>query len=272
MSKIILLTGASSGIGKATAKQLILAGHTVYCAARRVEALAELETMGGRIIAMDITAESQILEAVSVVIQQSKRLDVLINNAGYAEFGSVEETPISTARRQFEVNLFGLAALTQAVLPYMREQKSGKIINISSVAGKMYTPLGAWYHASKHALEGWSDCLRLELKQFNIDVVLVEPGLIRTEFADVMLSPMNEKSGNGPYAELTRKINRATFNNYEKDVASEPKVIADLIHKIVQTKTPKTRYVKGYKAKPVLFARWLFSDRFFDRIILWQTK
>ena len=171
MKKVIIVTGASSGIGKATALQLIKERHIVYGAARRVEKMQDLVSDGGKFIAMDVTNHNQVHSQIGKIIADEGKIDVLINNAGYAVYGPVEEINYEQAKRQFDVNLFGLAEVTKAVLPTMREHKSGTIINISSVGGKIYTPLGAWYHATKHALEGWSDCLRLELKQFGIDVV-----------------------------------------------------------------------------------------------------
>ncbi len=206
MNKVILITGASSGIGKETAKKLISEGHTVYVAARRVDKMDDLVQIGARSIKMDITIDEDIKNAVETVLKEKGRIDVLVNNAGYAIYGAMEDTTIEDARRQFEVNLFGLARITQLVLPSMRKEKSGTIINMSSMGGKIYIPFGSWYHGTKHALEGWSDCLRTELKDFGIKVVIVEPGGIKTEFDDVMLEPMIERSGNGPYAELTKQV------------------------------------------------------------------
>jgi short-subunit dehydrogenase len=198
---------------------------------------------------------------------------VLINNAGYAIYGSVEETSIEDARRQFEVNLFGLARLTQLVLPHLRAQKRGTIINISSMGGKMYTPLGAWYHATKHALEGWSDSLRLELAPFNINVVIIEPGLIRTEFGEVMMQPLLDRSGAGPYRSMAQSVAAASNDSYAKpDAASPPSVITDLILQAIRSPKPKTRYAGGKMAKPLLFMRWLLSDRLFDRAVMSQVK
>lgn len=271
--KVILITGASSGIGKATALQLIKDGHTVYGAARRVEKMQELTDAGGHIIEMDVMDEAQLEAGVNQVIKEQGKIDVLINNAGYANYGSVEETPIADARRQFEVNIFGLARLTQLVIPHMRKQKSGKIINISSMGGKIYTPLGAWYHATKHALEGWSDCLRLELKPFHIDVVIIEPGAIVTEFGAVMVEPMLERSGNGPYSDMTHALAKATRGSYEKEgAASPPSVIAGVISKAIKSSRPRTRYVAGKLAQPLMFIRKYLGDRIFDRAIMSQLK
>ena len=193
MSKVILITGASSGMGKETAKALILQGHKVYTVARRIEQMQDIQTMGGFPIQMDITSEDDIQRVLDTIMQKESKIDVLWNNAGYGLYGSVEDIPIEDARKQFEVNLFGLAQMTQKVIPYMRKANGGTIINTSSMGGKMYTPMGAWYHASKHAVEGFSDCLRLELKAFNIHVVVLEPGIIITEFGDVMLQNIMDR-------------------------------------------------------------------------------
>lgn len=272
MSKVILITGASSGIGKASAQQLIAEGHKVYTAARRIDNMQDLKAAGGFPIQMDITDEADVQKVVDTIISKEGKIDVLFNNAGYAIYGSVEETSLDDARQQFEVNIFGLANLTQKVIPYMRAAKSGTIINTSSMGGKMYTPLGAWYHATKHALEGWSDCLRLELKQFNINVVVLEPGAIATEFGDVMTEPMLKRSGKGPYSKLAHAVAKTTKNAYEKGDSSPASVIADTVSKIVRSNKPKTRYVAGKYAKPMLFIRKYFGDRIFDRIIMSQVN
>lgn len=172
---IILVTGASSGIGKATALRLLQQGHTVYVAARRLEAMQELQAHGAISLRMDITQEADIKAVVQRITQEYGGVDVLVNNAGFGMYGSVEETTIEDARYQFEVNLFGMARLTQLLIPSMRARGKGTIINLSSMGGKIYTPLGAWYHATKHAVEGWSDCLRIELQQFGIHVVVIDP-------------------------------------------------------------------------------------------------
>jgi short-subunit dehydrogenase len=270
--KIILITGASSGIGKATALQLIKEGHTVYGAARRVEKMQELVEAGGHAIAMDITDEAQVKTGVQKVMDEQGRIDVLVNNAGYGLYGAVEDIPLEDARRQFEVNIFGLASITKEVLPHMRQQKSGQIINMSSMGGKMYTPLGAWYHATKHALEGWSDALRLELKAFNIDVVIIEPGVIATEFGDVMYEPMLEYSGNGAYADLANALAKATKATYEPSSASPPSVISDAISQAIKSDNPKTRYRVGKFAKPMVWIRNFLGDRIFDRAVMSQVK
>jgi NAD(P)-dependent dehydrogenase (short-subunit alcohol dehydrogenase family) len=270
--KVVLITGASSGIGKAAALHLIEQGHTVYGAARRIDKMDDLVAKGGHALKLDVTDQESIKAAVSQLLEEQSRIDVLVNNAGYAIFGAVEDTSNEDARRQFEVNLFGLAEMTKQVLPTMRAQESGTIINISSMVGKMYTAFGAWYDASKHALEGWSDCLRLELKPFGIDVVIVEPGIIETEFDDVSLAPMLERSGDGPYAELAQRVDRAFRATYKKGAGSPPSLISNVISKAISAKRPKTRYVAGKLARPLMFLRKHLGDRLFDWLVMSKTK
>lgn len=273
MKKVILVTGASSGIGKSTALQLINDGHIVYGAARRIEKMKDLQEQGGHAIQMDVTKEADVKACVEQIMKEQDRIDVLVNNAGYAVYGPVENVSLADAKRQFEVNIFGLAAITKEVIPQMRAQKSGTIINISSVGGKVYTPFGAWYHATKHALEGWSDCLRLELSDFGIDVVIIEPGIIKTEFADVMYDPMLERAKGTVYEKNIASLAEATKGAYEKPGQySEPSVIAKAISKSIRTKRPKTRYAAGKLAKPLIFLRALISDRWFDKAVMSQVE
>jgi len=268
MKKVILITGASSGMGKETAKQLITEGHKVYTAARRIDDMNDLKKLGGFPIQMDITNEEDIESVVNTIIQNEGKIDVLWNNAGYGLYGAVEDISIMDAKNQFEVNLFGLASITQKVIPYMRKAKSGTIINTSSMGGKMYTPLGAWYHATKHALEGWSDCLRLELSSFNIKVVILEPGLIESGFADITTGQMVRNSGKGAYAKIVDAILKAGGSLK----MSQGSVIAKAVSKIVQDKNPKTRYLVGSMAKPLVWMRVYLGDRLFDSIMLSQIK
>lgn len=269
--KVILITGASSGMGKEAARQLIQEGHRVYTLARRVDQMKDLATMGGFPMELDVTNEAAIHAVVEEIVHREGHIDVLWNNAGYGLYGSVEEIPVKEAIRQFEVNLFGLAAITQQVIPHMRKQNSGTIINTSSMGGKMYTPMGAWYHASKHAVEGFSDCLRLELKAFNIQVVVLEPGIIHTEFGDVMLENIGKYSLKGPYSNLTAKLIQATKALYDKGQASSPVVISQTISKIIQARRPKTRYRVGLWAKPMVWMRIYLGDRLFDKIVMSQV-
>src|SRR5215207_11623280 len=179
---VALITGASSGIGEATAVELLRRGFTVYGAARRVDRMAALADRGVHVIEMDVTDDASMTSGVERVIREQGRIDVLVNNAGYGSYGALEDVPLDEARRQFEVNVFGLARLTQLVLPHMRAQRDGYIVNISSMGGKIWEPLGSWYHASKFAVEGLSDSLRVEVAEFGIKVVIIEPGTIRSEW------------------------------------------------------------------------------------------
>ena len=271
MKKVILITGASSGMGKETAKRLIKQGHSVYTVARRIDLMKDLEQLGGHPLQMDVTNETAIQTVLETIIQKEGKIDVLWNNAGFGLYGSVEDVPMEEARRQFEVNIFGLATLTQKVIPFMRKANRGTIINTSSMGGKMYTPMGAWYHASKHALEGFSDCLRLELKEFNINVVILEPGIIETEFGEVMLDNITKYSGKTIYSGITNKLVAATKAMYANGGGSKPAIIAETISKIVQSDKPKTRYRVGKWAKPMVWMRIFLGDRIFDKVVMSQV-
>jgi len=266
----ILVTGASSGMGKATALTLLSDGHRVYAAARRIEQMRDLEERGAILLQMDITNDEQVVAAVDLITAEHGGVDVLINNAGFGMYGAMEDTTIADARYQFEVNVFGVARLTQLVLPYMRQKGAGTIVNVSSMGGKIYTPLGTWYHATKHAIEGWSDSLRLELKQFGIDVIIIEPGITAIEFGTSLLDPMLARSGKGAYADFTAKVAAATVKSNESGGGSSPDVIADVIAKAIATRRPKTRYAAGQLARPLILARKLVGDRVFDRIVMSQ--
>lgn len=270
--KVIIITGASSGIGKVTAIKLLNEGHIIYGAARRVQQMDDLKKLGAKIVKMDIAKEEDIQKCVNQVIEEQGRIDVLFNNAGFGLHGAVEDISIEDAKYQFEVNLFGLARITQLVLPHMRQQKSGKIINTSSVAGRIYSPLGAWYHASKHALEGWSDSLRLEVKKFGIDVVIIEPGLIQTSFGDIVSGPLKKNSGKGAYKEMAEIQVKAIENYYKQSAGSSPTVIADVVSKAINARKPKLRYLKGRMAKPLVRLRKWLGDNTFDKIILSRVK
>ena len=271
MKKVILITGASSGIGKEAAKMLIEQGHIVYAAARRIDQMQHLQTLGGFPIQMDITNEGDIQHVVDVIIEKEGKIDVLWNNAGYGLFGTIEDIPLSEARKQFEVNLFGLASLTQKVTPYMRQAKTGTIINTSSMAGKMYTPLGAWYHATKHAVEGFSDCLRLELRPFNIDVVVLEPGIIETEFGEVAVNNISQYSASGAYSGMTDKVIKAAQKLYQEGNGSKSAIVAKTVVNIVASKHPKTRYRVGKFAKSMVWMRVHLGDWLFDKIVMSQV-
>ncbi|UAN24221.1 oxidoreductase [Enterobacter sp. JBIWA003] len=269
--KTALVTGASSGMGKAIARRLIQDGYQVYAAARSVEKMHDLAQLGAYPLRMDISRDEDIVVAVNTIMSQTGGVDVLVNNAGFGLYGPVEEIGIDEARYQFEVNVFGAARLTQLLIPAMRARRSGYIINITSMGGKIYTLLGAWYHATKHALEGWSDCLRLEVAEFGIKVVIVEPGLIETGFGDVVSGNIVKRSANGPYARLVEKVAKSVKNAYGNGRGSDPKVIADVVASAVKSPHPRTRYAAGKNAKMLIRMRLWLGDRLFDRVILGQT-
>ena len=214
VSKAVLITGCSSGIGRATARRLAASGWTVYATARRLESIADLEAAGCRTLALDVTDEDSMVAAVRTIEETHGAVGVLINNAGYSQSGAIETVPLDAARRQFETNVFGLARLTQLVLPKMRDQRWGKIVNLGSMGGKLVFPGGGWYHATKHALEAVSDALRFEVRGFGIDVILLEPGLITTEFGNAAVASMSEVDGERRDAARPRRaaIRTPTFN------------------------------------------------------------
>ena len=270
-NKVALVTGASSGIGKETVKRLLGEGAVVYAAARRTERMSDLDALGAYVISLDITDEASTVACVERILIEHQRLDILINNAGYGSYGAVEDVPMEEARHQFEVNVFGLARLTQLTLPSMRAHGYGKIVNISSIAGKIYTPLGAWYHATKHALEGWSDALRFETQPFGIDVIIIEPGAIDTPWGGIARENLLKHSGQGPYHDLAHRVARWLQNTYDQKKGTPPAVMAELILKAVLAKKPDARYHGGYMSGLALRSRWLLSDRLFDRFLHWQV-
>jgi NAD(P)-dependent dehydrogenase (short-subunit alcohol dehydrogenase family) len=267
--KVALVTGASSGIGESTARRLHEAGFVVYGAARRVDRMAELAAAGVRTIALDVTDDASAQKAVAEILAAEGRLDVLVNNAGYGSFGALEDVPTSEARAQLDVNLFGLANLTRMVLPAMRAQGSGTIINISSMGGRFATPMGAWYHASKYAVEGLSDAMRLELHRFGINVVLIEPGLIRTEWGAIAADKLRATSGQGPYAEPAGAIAASLERGSRPDAprTSPPTAVAAAVTKAATARRPRARYTTGYGARPLILLSRMLPARTFDALI-----
>jgi short-subunit dehydrogenase len=229
----------------------------------------DLGAAGAIPLAMDLAIPDQIEAVVDQIKRDHGGADVLVNNAACGLYGSVEETSLEEVRYQFDVNMFGTARLTQLLVPHMREQRCGRIINVTSIGGKIYTPLGAWYHATKHALEGWSDSLRLELHPFNVKVVVIQPGMIESEFGGAMERSMLEHSGSGPYTKMAQAM-AATMRRND-DRGSSPRVISKIVQQAIYSKKPKPRYAGGKTAKPLLFLRKWLGDRVFDKIILSQT-
>lgn len=262
-----LVTGASSGMGKSIARRLIADGYLVYVAARNTGNMADLAQLGAVPVKMDITRDADILAAVALITEKSGGVDVLVNNAGYGLYGPVEEIPLDEARYQFEVNVFGPARLTQLLLPAMRARGKGTIVNITSMGGKIYTVLGAWYHATKHALEGWSDSLRLEVEPFGIRVVVIEPGLIETGFGAAASQGILERSAGGAYEKVAQRVAASMDRSYGHGQGTDPKVIADVVGDAVKAGRPKTRYAAGKYAKLMIGVRKWLGDRAFDRLI-----
>lgn len=266
---VALITGASSGMGRDFALRLLAEGYAVYGAARRVERMAEIEAAGGVALAMDVTDDAAMTAAVERIMREQGRIDVLINNAGYGQYGALEDVPVEAGRRQMEVNLIGAARLTQLCLPHMRARRSGKIFNISSIGGKLALPLGGWYHASKFALEGFSDALRNEVRRFGIDVIVIEPGGIETEWGGIAATEAERYSGAGAYAPLVALFRKAVAGDRKMP---PPGVVTDLIVRALKAKRPRTRYHAGLMATPMLFLRRHLSDRIFDRMLMMALR
>jgi len=270
MKKIVLITGASAGMGKETAQLLAEHDYSVYGAARRSDKMKDLESLGIKTLSMDVTDEESIVKGVQHIIDMEGRIDVLVNNAGFGSYGAIEDVSIADAKYQLDVNVFGAARLIQLVLPHMRKKLFGKIVNISSIGGKFATPYGGWYHASKFALEALSDALRNEVKQFGIDVIVIEPGGVKSEWAGIAYDHLLKSSEQSPYKETIDKLSdfmkKAVVNN------TEPIEIAKLVLKSIEETKPKFRYVGGYMAKQAIIARKLLPDRLFDKMIMSQMK
>ena len=265
--KTILITGASSGIGFDAARTLARQGHRLYAAARRVDRMEPLKADGVVPIGMDVTDEASLQDGVGAVLAAEGRIDVLVNNAGYGYFGAIENVPLEEARRQLEVNVFGLARLCQLVLPAMREQGSGRIVNISSVAGKAVLLFGGWYHVSKYSVEALSDALRMEMKPFGIDVVLIEPGGIRTDWGLIAADHLAESSAGTPYEEEGLQESKTLRKAYSIRLLSRPAVVTRAISRAVNSKRPRTRYRIGFGSGILVLSHALLPDRWWDALM-----
>jgi NAD(P)-dependent dehydrogenase (short-subunit alcohol dehydrogenase family) len=265
--QVALVTGGSSGIGECTVLELLDAGYVVYTAARRVERMQPLADAGAHVFAMDVTVDASMVAGIERIIDEQGRIDVLVNNAGYGSYGAVEDVPIEEARRQFEVNVFGLARLIQLATPHMRAQRSGRIINISSIGGKFYEPFGGWYHATKFAVEGLSDSLRLELKPFGVDVVIIEPGPIITEWNEIARDSLLERSGSTDYGRYARRAHKVLTEFDRPGRASKPEAVARKIRKAATTRHPAARYPVGRGARVITSSRDHLPDRVLDQVI-----
>jgi NAD(P)-dependent dehydrogenase (short-subunit alcohol dehydrogenase family) len=268
-SKAVLITGCSTGIGRASALRLARSGWRVYASARRPESIADLQEAGCETLALDVTDEQSMLSAVDTVERAEGAVGVLINNAGYSQGGAIETVPLEAVRRQFETNIFGLVRLTQLVLPKMRAQRWGKIVNLGSMGGRLSFPGGGHYHATKHALEALSDAMRFELRGFGIDVILLEPGLITTEFGEAATASISDVAGPGedPYARFNATVGAVTKGAYEGPMrlfGAGPDRVAKVIERAITRRRPPARITITPSAKVTIAARRLLSDRAWD--------
>jgi NAD(P)-dependent dehydrogenase (short-subunit alcohol dehydrogenase family) len=273
-SRAILLTGCSTGIGRAAAERLARAGHPVYATARRVEAMAGLEAAGCTLLPLDVTDEDSMRAAVDRVVAEHGAVGALVNNAGYSQSGAVETVTPEDLRRQFETNVFGLTRMCQLVLPGMREQRSGRIVNISSMGANFTFPGGGVYHATKYAVEALSDALRFEVAGFGVQVVIVQPGLIRTEFSTTASAAVD--AAEGPYAAFNSAVAATTKAVYEKGplarLGGGPDAVAKTIETAITTAKPKIRYRVTPSAHLLITQRRLMSDGLWERFLGTQFK
>src|SRR5919107_647388 len=271
VSKAVLITGCSSGIGWATARRLADVGWKVYATARNVEDIAPLELRGCKLLPLDVADEDSMISAVDEVERREGAVGVLVNNAGYSQFGAVEAVPMEKVRQQFETNVFGLVRMCQLVLPGMRRQGYGRIVNVSSMGGKLTFPGAGYYHASKHAVEALSDALRFEVASFGVRVAVIEPGLIRTSFAQAAVGSMDGSGGEHPYAGFDEGVARATAENYDRGpisrLAGEPEAVAEAIERAISARSPRSRYAVTPSAHLFMGLRRLLPDRAWDAIL-----
>jgi NAD(P)-dependent dehydrogenase (short-subunit alcohol dehydrogenase family) len=270
---VVLITGCSSGIGHETARHLAQHGHTVYATARRPEAIEDLRAHGCRTLACDVTDETSMRACVEAVTEAEGAVGALVNNAGYSQSGAVETVPMESLRRQFETNVFGLVLMCQLALPGMREARRGRIVNLSSIGGRMTFPGGGAYHATKHAVEAISDALRFEVAGFGVQVVVIEPGLINTGFADAAVGSMSDVEHDGPYGRFNTAVGRETASAYESGLGrlgGGPETVARAIERAIDARRPRARYSVTPSAKLALGARRLTTDRMWDRAMRTQ--
>jgi len=270
-SQTVLITGCSTGIGRATAERLAGAGHTVYATARKLEAIEDLKAKGCHTLALDVTDETSMQAAVSAVEEAEGAVGALVNNAGYSQSGAVESVNLDDIRAQFETNVFGLIRMSQLVLPKMRERGEGRVVNVGSMGGKLTFPGGGIYHATKYAVEAISDAMRFELGGFGVQVVLIEPGLITTEFAAAAVGSMNSGTGGeGPYTEFNQAVAASTVGAYEGPTAKlggGPETVAKAIEKAITSSRPKARYPVTPSARLIMGQRALLTDRMWDAFV-----
>ncbi len=273
VSKAVLITGCSTGIGRATAEHLARGGHNVYASARRIESIGDLAATGCKTLALDVCDEASMRAAVEAVESAEGAVGALVNNAGYAQDGPIEEVPIDAVRRQFETNVFGLIRLTQLVLPGMRRQRWGRIINVGSMGGKLVFPGGGMYHGTKFAVEAISDALRFEVKPFGVDVSVIEPGAIRTEFIDTSIGTMTDGAEeSSPYSTFKRSVEERYRATGSGPLSAGPLIVAKAIEHAIKSKRPRTRYPLTPGARTMLFMRRVLPDRGWDALMRMQIK
>jgi NAD(P)-dependent dehydrogenase (short-subunit alcohol dehydrogenase family) len=274
-SQAVLITGCSSGIGRATAERLAARGWTVYATARRVDAIADLGARGCRILPLDVTDEDSMQAAVRAVCDEHGAVGALVNNAGYSQSGAIEDVPLEEVRRQFETNVFGLVRMCQLVLPGMRAQHHGRIVNVSSMGANFTFPGGGFYHATKYAVEAISDALRFEVKGFGVEVVIVQPGIIRTGFADAATDAIGEGTPeHGPYERFNHAVAASTQSVYERGPLAKlgggPETVARTIERAIASRAPKIRYRVTPSARLLVGQRALMTDGMWDRFLATQ--
>jgi NAD(P)-dependent dehydrogenase (short-subunit alcohol dehydrogenase family) len=266
-SKAVLITGCSTGIGRATAERLAGNGHTVYATARRPESIADLAAKGCKTLALDVCDEASMQAAVDQVVAEQGAVGALINNAGYSQSGALETLDMADVRRQFETNVFGLLRMSQLCLPSMREQGWGRIVNMSSMGANFVFPGGGIYHATKYAVDAMSDALRFEVKGFGIDVVIIQPGLIVTEFGETAATG-TPSSADGPYANFNAAVAKTTSEAYKGPMAklgAGPEAVAKVVEKAITSSNPRIRYRVTASAKLLLAMRRMMTARMWDR-------
>lgn len=266
-SEAVLITGCSTGIGRATAEHLAKRGHTVYATARRLDSIGDLEASGCKLLELDVTDEESMKRAVAAVEEAEGAVGVLVNNAGYSQSGAVESIPMDAVRKQFDTNVFGLVRMCQLVLPGMRAQRWGRIINLSSMGGRLVFPGGGFYHGTKFAVEAISDALRYEVKGFGVDVVIIEPGLIKTEFGSAAVGSLADGETEGPYAEFNNAVGARTAGAYEDGAMAKlgagPEAVAKAIERSI--KRPRSRRPVTASARVLLGLRRVMPDSMWDR-------
>lgn len=268
-NKVILITGASTGLGLVTGEKLVKQGYKVYGTSRDIKKFDEMIKVGINPIRLDVTSDESCNDCIKEIIEKEGKIDILINNAGYGSYGPIENVSIEEAKNQLEVNVFGLVRMTKLVIPYMRQKKSGKIINVSSVAGRVTTYLGGWYHASKYAVETLSDSLRMETKRFGIYVSIIEPGAITSNWGMIAMDNLEKSVDGTVYQEEAAKVARTYRKMYNPNnkIISKPELVAKKISKAVNAKRPRTRYAFGFGAKILIFLHSVLPTRAFDWIM-----